>query len=166
MLLNGPRCPRKKSLKSSRNGLSSNGAPQEHRHSLMWRSRSEWDSCLRHLVQVTVAITLSSGLFGRPAWTTSLTVNPTDSIVFQNSSSKGMGIFLRPTPKMSHARRITQRSRAFLARATYCPGCARWLWRFVRRLGCFAGICGGVCRDGAWRCTTCGKILNYYDNKS
>ena len=39
-----------------------------------------------------------------------------------------------------------------------------WLWRFVRRLGCLVGLCGGVCRDGAWRCSTCGKTLNYHDN--
>jgi len=38
------------------------------------------------------------------------------------------------------------------------------LWRFVRRLGCLAGLCGGVCRDGAWRCMHCGKTLNYHDN--
>lgn len=42
--------------------------------------------------------------------------------------------------------------------------CASWLWRLVRRLGCLAGLCGGVCRDGAWGCTTCGKTLNYHDN--
>ena len=42
--------------------------------------------------------------------------------------------------------------------------CASWLWRLVRRLGCLVLGCGGVCRDGAWCCSTCGKTLNYHDN--